>query len=105
MRAAFGFTRGAVQPSHTRWNNNERTYFGWMAILENKCANRVATGVTVGASLGGAIGAVYGTFEAFRYKVPGMYKIRFIGQTTVSSAALFGLFLGAGSLLQCGRAS
>lgn len=76
-----------------------------MAFLENKCANRVATGVTVGASLGGAIGAVYGTFEAFRYKVPGMYKIRFIGQTTVSSAALFGLFLGAGSLLQCGRTS
>lgn len=28
---------------------------------------------------------------------------RYIGQTTVSSAAVFGLFLGAGSLLHCGR--
>ena len=51
------------------------------------------------------IGAMYGTYEAFRYKVPGLYKIRYIGQTTVSSAAVFGLFLGAGSLLHCGRHS
>lgn len=50
-------------------------------------------------------GALYGTYEAFRYKVPGLYKIRYIGQTTVSSAAVFGLFLGAGSLLHCGRHS
>lgn len=33
-------------------------------------------------------GALYGTYEAFRYKVPGLYKIRYIGQTTVSSAAV-----------------
>jgi hypothetical protein len=46
---------------------------------------------------------MYGTYESFRYKVPGLYKIRYIGQTTVSSAAVFGLFLGAGSLLHCGR--
>ena len=48
-------------------------------------------------------GALYGTYEAFRYKVPGLYKLRYVGQTTLSSAALFGLFLGAGSLLHCGR--
>lgn len=48
-------------------------------------------------------GALYGTYEAFRYKVPGIYKVRYIGQTTLSSAAVFGLFLGAGSLLHCGR--
>lgn len=53
----------------------------------------------------GDAGALYGTYEAFRYKVPGLYKIRYIGQTTVSSAAVFGLFLGAGSLLHCGRHS
>lgn len=48
-------------------------------------------------------GALYGTYEAFRYKVPGLYKLRYVGQTTLSSAAVFGLFLGAGSLLHCGR--
>lgn len=57
----------------------------------------------MGGALGASIGAAYGTFEAFRYKVPGIYKIRYVGQTTLSSAAIFGLFLGAGSLLQCGR--
>jgi len=57
----------------------------------------------VGGALGASIGAMYGTYESFRYKVPGLYKIRYIGQTTVSSAAVFGLFLGAGSLLHCGR--
>lgn len=48
-------------------------------------------------------GALYGTYESFRYKIPGLYKIRFIGQTTLSSAAIFGVFLGAGSLLHCGK--
>nr|XP_015614537.2 uncharacterized protein LOC107279222 [Oryza sativa Japonica Group] len=48
-------------------------------------------------------GAVYGTYEAIRYKVPGLLKIRYIGQTTVGSAAIFGLFLGAGSLIHCGK--
>jgi hypothetical protein len=36
-------------------------------------------------------------------QVPGLYKVRYIGKTTTSSAAVFGLFLAAGSLLQCGR--
>lgn len=35
-----------------------------------------------------AAGALYGTYEAFRYKVPGIYKVRYIGQTTLSSAAV-----------------
>ncbi|GAB4835269.1 Reactive oxygen species modulator 1 [Ancistrocladus abbreviatus] len=48
-------------------------------------------------------GAVYGTYEAIRYKVPGLLKIRYIGQTTLGSAAIFGLFLGAGSLIHCGK--
>ncbi|CAL5226147.1 g8969 [Coccomyxa viridis] len=74
-----------------------------MGLLENRCAQRVANGASLGAALGASIGALYGTYEAFRYKVPGIYKIRYIGQTTLSSAAVFGLFLGAGSLLHCGR--
>ena len=40
---------------------------------------------------------------SFLPQVPGVYKIRYVGQTTLSSAAVFGLFLGAGSLLHCGR--
>ncbi|KAJ0027304.1 hypothetical protein Pint_36588 [Pistacia integerrima] len=35
--------------------------------------------------------------------VPGILKIRYIGQTTLGSAAIFGLFLGAGSLIHCGK--
>ncbi|RVX19981.1 hypothetical protein CK203_004530 [Vitis vinifera] len=50
-----------------------------------------------------SLGAVYGTYEAIRYKVPGLLKIRYIGQTTLGSAAVFGLFLGAGSLIHCGK--
>eukprot|EP00211_Chloroparvula_japonica_P020314 CAMPEP_0119133370 /NCGR_PEP_ID=MMETSP1310-20130426/13340_1 /TAXON_ID=464262 /ORGANISM="Genus nov. species nov., Strain RCC2339" /LENGTH=71 /DNA_ID=CAMNT_0007124057 /DNA_START=1 /DNA_END=216 /DNA_ORIENTATION=- len=71
--------------------------------MDSRCAQRVATGATLGATLGGAVGAMFGTYEAFRYKVPGLYKLRYIGQTTVQSAGLFGLFLAAGSLLHCGK--
>ncbi|KAI3434984.1 hypothetical protein D9Q98_003036 [Chlorella vulgaris] len=74
-----------------------------MALLDRNCMNRVGTGAAVGGALGASIGAMYGTYEAFRYKVPGLHKVRYIGQTTLSSAAVFGLFLGAGSLLHCGR--
>jgi hypothetical protein len=73
--------------------------------MDSRCMRRVATGATVGGSLGAAVGAMYGTYEAFRYQIPGLYKIRYIGQTTVSSAAIFGLFIGAGSFLQCGRSA
>lgn len=64
---------------------------------------RVTAGVAVGGAVGGAVGAVYGTYEAIRFKVPGLLKIRYIGQTTLGSAAIFGLFLGAGSLIHCGK--
>ncbi|CAN6557567.1 hypothetical protein ACFX13_007152 [Malus domestica] len=70
---------------------------------ENSCLTRVATGAVIGGAIGGAVGSVYGTYEALRFKVPGFLKIRHIGQRTVSSAALFGLFLGAGSLIHCGK--
>ncbi len=36
-------------------------------------------------------------------QIPGMLKVRHIGRTTLGSAGLFSLFLGAGSLLHCGR--
>ncbi|KAL6284633.1 hypothetical protein ACE6H2_015562 [Prunus campanulata] len=78
---------------------------------ENSCLTRVATGAAIGGAIGGAVviflcvcpGSVYGTYEAIRFKMPGLLKIRHVGQTTLSSAALFGLFLGAGSLIHCGR--
>jgi hypothetical protein len=36
-------------------------------------------------------------------QVPGLLKVRHIGQTTLGSAAVFGLFLGVGSGLHCGK--
>ncbi|KAK2387514.1 reactive oxygen species modulator [Trifolium repens] len=69
-------------------------------MARDSCLARVTAGAAVG---GGAVGAVYGTYEAIRYKVPGLLKIRHIGQTTLGSAAIFGLFLGAGSLIHCGK--
>lgn len=72
-------------------------------FTDNRCANRVITGAALGATVGGAVGAVYGTYESFAYKIPGMLKVRHIGRTTVGSGTLFGLFLAAGSLIQCGR--
>jgi hypothetical protein len=71
--------------------------------MDKHCINRVTTGAMLGGAVGGAVGAVYGTYEAFAYKVPGLLKVRHIGRATVGSSALFGLFLSAGSLLQCGR--
>ncbi|KAK2641060.1 hypothetical protein Ddye_022823 [Dipteronia dyeriana] len=77
----------------------------------NSCPARVTTGVAVGGAVGihssifllSFLGAAYGTYEAIRYKVPGLLKIRYIGQTTLGSAAVFSLFLGAGSLIHCGK--
>ncbi|KAG6556905.1 hypothetical protein Mapa_001320 [Marchantia paleacea] len=69
--------------------------------MARDCLARVTAGVAVGGAVGGAI--VYGTYEAFRFKVPGLLKVRYIGQTTLGSAAVFGLFLGAGSLIHCGK--
>ncbi|XP_056169475.1 uncharacterized protein LOC115669783 isoform X1 [Syzygium oleosum] len=86
-------------------------------MARDSCLARVGAGVAVGGAIGGAVGAVYGTYEAIRYKeatvklygctlqmyVPGLMKIRYVGQTTLGSAAIFGLFLGAGSLIHCGK--
>lgn len=72
-------------------------------MARNDCLTRVVAGVGVGGALGGAVGAVYGTFDAFQRRIPGLLKVRYIGQMTMGSAAVFGLFLGAGSLIQCGK--
>ncbi|XP_021750496.1 reactive oxygen species modulator 1-like [Chenopodium quinoa] len=72
-------------------------------MARDSCLARVGAGVAVGGAVGGAVGAVYGTFDAVRNKIPGLLKIRHIGQTTVGSAAIFGLFLGCGSLIHCGK--
>ncbi|KAG1653527.1 hypothetical protein FOA52_006081 [Chlamydomonas sp. UWO 241] len=69
----------------------------------NTCVQNVATNFGIGATLGSSIGAVYGTFDAFRWKIPGIYKIRHIGRTTISTGAIFGTFLAAGALLHCGK--
>ncbi|XP_059665384.1 uncharacterized protein LOC132311491 [Cornus florida] len=72
-------------------------------MAKDSCLTRIAAGVAIGGALGGAVGACYGTFEAIRYKIPGLLKIRHIGRSTLGSAAAFGLFLGAGSLIHCGK--
>ncbi|PIA48164.1 hypothetical protein AQUCO_01400622v1 [Aquilegia coerulea] len=81
-----------------------------MVSKETKsCLTRIAGGVALGGAVGAAAGAVYGTFEAFRYKllgilqIPGALKIRHVGQSTLASAGMFGLFLGIGSILHCGK--
>ncbi|KVI08042.1 Reactive oxygen species modulator 1 [Cynara cardunculus var. scolymus] len=81
--------------------NRERG--GEREMARDSCLARVTAGVAVGGAVGGAVGAVYGTYDAIRNKVPGLLKIRYIGQATVGSAAIFGLFLGAGSLIHCGK--
>ncbi|KAH8498751.1 hypothetical protein H0E87_017616 [Populus deltoides] len=91
-----GFT---ISQSNTCINKNSRN----PEMARDSCLARVTAGVAVGGAIGGAVGAVYGTYEAVRYKVPGLLKIRYIGQTTLGSAAIFGLFLGAGSLIHCGK--
>mmetsp|Transcript_12032 Transcript_12032/g.38101 ORF Transcript_12032/g.38101 Transcript_12032/m.38101 type:complete len:98 (+) Transcript_12032:143-436(+) len=75
-----------------------------MALTDSRCVNQVATGAVLGGAVGGSIGALWGTYEAFTYRVPGLaQKVRYIGRTTVGSSAVFGLFLAAGSLIRCGR--
>lgn len=72
-------------------------------MLDSQCASRVKYGAFLGGVVGCSFGTVYGTYEAFANEVPGMLKIRYIGRSAVGSAAVFGVMLGAGSLLQCGR--
>ncbi|KAH7542206.1 uncharacterized protein LOC107410722 [Ziziphus jujuba] len=72
-------------------------------MARDSCLTRVGAGVALGGAIGGAVGAVFGTYDAIRCKVPGLLKVRHIGQTTIASAGIFGLFLGAGSLIHCGK--
>lgn len=74
-----------------------------MAITDSPCLKQIATNFGLGAALGSSIGALYGTYDAFKFKIPGLYKIRHIGQTTVTTGAIFGTFLAAGALLHCGK--
>ena len=46
---------------------------------------------------------VSNTDEPLLLQIPGMLKVRHIGRTTLGSAGLFSLFLGAGSLLRQAR--
>jgi DNA-binding transcriptional regulator WhiA len=53
------------------------------------------------------ISSLYSHFNKAHFvsivQVPGLLKLRVIGQNTLGSAAIFGLFLGAGSLIHCGK--
>jgi hypothetical protein len=40
------------------------------------------------------------SFDVETFQVPGFLKIRHIGQTTLGSAAVFSLFLAAGTLIR-----
>lgn len=55
----------------------------------------------MGGCIGLPIGASFGAYEAFAYGVPGIYKLRFAGQRTVQSGALFATILGTGGALIC----
>ncbi|KAI5016707.1 hypothetical protein ZWY2020_006558 [Hordeum vulgare] len=74
----------------------------------DSCLARIGAGVAIGGAVGGAVvsGLSYSsvldkgynkcclwTYAAIRLRVPGLLKIRHIGQATVGSAAVFGLFL------------
>eukprot|EP00898_Chlorokybus_atmophyticus_P001388 jgi/Chlat1/224/Chrsp1S03131 len=74
-----------------------------MSSSSDRCMKTVMRGAALGAGIGGAIGVMYGSFEAFRYKVPGLFKLRYIGQQTLGTAAAFSVLLGAGSIIRCGR--
>nr|XP_010313581.1 uncharacterized protein LOC101256062 [Solanum lycopersicum] len=78
-----------------------RESLGWLSSESNCLAalQNALICVAIGGAVGGAVGVVYGTYDAVRFKVPGLLKIRYIGQTTLGSATIFGLFLGAGSLI------
>uniref|UniRef100_A0A3Q7IXY7 Sodium/calcium exchanger membrane region domain-containing protein n=1 Tax=Solanum lycopersicum TaxID=4081 RepID=A0A3Q7IXY7_SOLLC len=65
-----------------------------ICILRAVC--KMLTGYDV-IALGANIGDVSSNMSFIN--VPGLLKIRYIGQTTLGSATIFGLFLGAGSLI------
>nr|KYP44864.1 hypothetical protein KK1_033605 [Cajanus cajan] len=78
-----------------------------MVMETYTCCNKffVKRGRKVDAMIN--VGHVYSEVTSGRSltskNVPGLLKIRHIGQTTLGSAAIFGLFLGAGSLIHCGK--
>ncbi|XP_043697451.1 uncharacterized protein LOC122648286 [Telopea speciosissima] len=72
-------------------------------LARDSCFARVTTGVVVGGVVVGTGVGIYGTYEAIMYKALGLLKISYIGQTTLGSATIFGLFLGARSLMHCGK--
>ncbi|KAL5720014.1 hypothetical protein ACHQM5_012726 [Ranunculus cassubicifolius] len=74
-----------------------------MATTRDSCAARVGKHMGLGAAIGASFGAVLGVGEAIMTKEPALLKIRHVGQRTVGSSILFGLFLGVGGLLNCGR--
>jgi hypothetical protein len=73
------------------------------SVMENKCARRVMTGFALGSAVGCAVGAVFGMLEAAGASASGAQKLRYVGRTTLTSSGMFGFFLAAGSLVQCGR--
>ncbi|XVF44037.1 hypothetical protein PTKIN_Ptkin02bG0088100 [Pterospermum kingtungense] len=46
-------------------------------MTRDSCLVRVTAGVAVGGAVGGTVDTVYDTYEAIRYKVPGLLKIRY----------------------------
>nr|GEY03400.1 reactive oxygen species modulator 1 [Tanacetum cinerariifolium]GEY55018.1 reactive oxygen species modulator 1 [Tanacetum cinerariifolium] len=71
-------------------------------MAKDRYLSRITTGVAAGGAIGGAFGAVHGTYEAFSRRIPGLMKIRHVGQATLGYASIFGLFVGAGSLIHHG---
>ncbi|KOM42415.1 hypothetical protein LR48_Vigan05g001900 [Vigna angularis] len=81
-------------------------------MARDNVLTRVATGAAVGGAIGGAVGEItplilclvtsfsFLIFDVETLQVPGFLKIRHIGQTTLGSAAVFSLFLAAGTLIR-----
>lgn len=71
--------------------------------MARDCSQAIVNGAAVGGALGVAIGTIWGSWEALKLPVPFLYRLRHVGQTSVQSAAMFGLCLGAGAFINCGR--
>ncbi|PWA46341.1 reactive oxygen species modulator 1 [Artemisia annua] len=69
-------------------------------MAKDSCLSRITTGVAYGGAAGVAFGAAYGTYDAFRCRIPGLMKIRHVGQVTLGFAATCGFFMGVGSLIR-----
>eukprot|EP00892_Ulva_mutabilis_P003466 jgi/Ulvmu1/1491/UM011_0221.1 len=70
------------------------------SIFENDTANAVARGAGLGGALGASIGSLYGTYDAYAAKIPGLYKLRHIGTHTLTTSAAFAVLVGCGALLR-----